>query len=38
MYEMLYGRNPFAGSKNLYELKEKVKREVIFPEMPVVSS
>ena len=37
LYEMLYGRNPWAGSKNLFELKERIKREVIFPDFPIVS-
>ena len=33
---MLYGKNPWAGSKNLFELKERIKRDVTFPEFPVV--
>jgi len=37
LYEMLYGRNPWAGSKNLFELKERIKREVTFPDFPIVS-
>lgn len=37
LYEMLYGRNPWAGSKNLYELRERIKKEVHFPEFPIVS-
>ena len=37
MYEMLYGRNPWAGSKNLYELKERIKKDIVFPEAPKVS-
>jgi len=35
---MLYGRNPWAGSKNIFDLKERIKREVVFPEFPVVSA
>lgn len=34
---MLYGHNPFDGCNNLYELRERVKKEVVFGRYPVVS-
>lgn len=36
-YEMLYGKNPFAGCANLLELKEQVKKDIRFPKYPYVS-
>lgn len=36
-YEMLYGKNPFAGCGNLMELKERVKKDINFPQYPYVS-
>lgn len=38
LYEMLYGRNPWSGVKNLFELKERIKKEVVFPEQPFVAA
>ena len=38
VFEMLYGRNPWAGSKNLFDLRQKMKRELKFPDFPVVSN
>jgi serine/threonine protein kinase len=36
-YEMLYGKNPFSGCNNLLELKERVKKDIVFPKYPYVS-
>jgi serine/threonine protein kinase len=37
LFEMLYGRNPWVGCKNLYELKQKIRSEIAFPNFPYVS-
>lgn len=37
-YEILYGKNPFAGCGNIMELKERVKKDIHFPAYPYVSN
>ena len=33
---MLYGKNPWQGCANIGELREKIKKEVVFPGRPWV--